>query len=119
MDGKTAEILTTKEAKGRGANVDRIHQLIRERNEELLTHRYFHLARGNELDRPTLVGVLKHLYCFSTLFERLLTRRIAEYSNFKDQRILRLARAHLREEGGHADEFRRCLVENGVPVPEI
>ena len=61
-----------------------------------------------------MLEVVKQLYCFSVFFERLLTRRITEYSSRGDQHLLQMAREHLREEIGHAELFRDCLVNNGI-----
>lgn len=100
-------------------NVESIRALLTQNTDALLAHRYFHLCRTDGMSRGEILGVLKHLCCFSTLFERLLTRRIAEYSSLKDPHILRLARQHLQEEAGHAEEFRDCLLENGVSAEEL
>src|SRR6185295_18238783 len=63
--------------------------------------------------------IVKQLFCFSVFFERILTRRIAEFSSAKDDRVVQMARGHLREEIGHANMFQQCLVDNGVPAEEI
>jgi len=54
-----------------------------------------------------------------SFFERLLTRRITEYSTGRDQRILDAAREHLREEIGHVRLFHDCLTRNGVAEDAI
>jgi pyrroloquinoline quinone (PQQ) biosynthesis protein C len=71
------------------------------------------------IDRTQMLDVVKHLYCFSVYFERILARRITEYSSGKCPEILALARAHMREEIGHAELFRACLEANGVTRAEI
>ena len=96
-----------------------VQHLIEKKNRELLEHRYFRLCRAQLLDRERMLEVVKHLYCFSVYFERILARRITEYSSAKDPRILALARAHMREEIGHAELFRACLEANGVPYAEV
>jgi hypothetical protein len=93
--------------------------LISARNEELLSHRYFRLCRSRELGREHMLEILKQLYCFSVFFERLLTRRISEFSSWRDQRVLKIARDHLREEIGHSELFHECLTSNGVHSEEI
>jgi hypothetical protein len=62
---------------------------------------------------------VKQLYCFSVFFERLLARRITEYSSTRDPRIIQIARGHFREEIGHAQLFRDCLVANGISTDEV
>ena len=62
---------------------------------------------------------MKNLYCFSIFFERLLARRIAEYSSDRDPRVIQIAREHFRDEIGHAKLFRDCLLGNGVSAVEI
>lgn len=104
---------------GAAGQADVVRQLIEQLNRELLEHRYFEMCRSRLIDRERMLGVVKHLYCFSVYFERILARRISEYSSFKDQRILSLAREHMREEIGHADLFRECLVANGVTHSEV
>ena len=101
------------------ARVQEFRKLLASKNEALLEHRYFRLCEKNELPRGHLLEVVKQLYCFSVFFERLLTRRITEYSSSQDQRILELAREHLREEIGHAALFSECLLRNGVSREEI
>ncbi len=96
-----------------------IQQLIEQLNRELLEHRYFAMCRAHLIDRERMLEVVKHLYCFSVYFERILARRISEYSSAKDPSILSLARAHLREEIGHAELFRACLIANGVSASEV
>jgi hypothetical protein len=103
---------------GAGAN-GVVQQLVEQLNGELLEHRYFKLCRTHSIDRERMLGVVKHLYCFSVYFERILARRISEYSSAKDPRILSLARAHMREEIGHAELFRECLVANGVAASDV
>lgn len=96
-----------------------IRRLIATKNEALLAHRYFKLCRDKEVGREALIGVVKQLYCFSIFFERLLTRRISDFSSGKDPRVLDLARGHLREEIGHTELFADCLRQSGVPEREI
>jgi pyrroloquinoline quinone (PQQ) biosynthesis protein C len=101
------------------AKMRRMRELIRMKNEALLSHRYFRMCRAKELEQRQLMHVLKQVYCFSTFFERLLTRRVTEYPNHRDPRVLKIARDHLRNEMGHVDLFRQCLLENGVAQDEI
>jgi thiaminase len=101
------------------ARVNEFRKLLSTKNQALLEHRYFRSCRNGELSPAHLLEVVKQLYCFSVFFERLLTRRITEYSSDRDQRILDLARVHLREEIGHATLFHDCLTRNGVSSGEI
>lgn len=99
--------------------VKEFRKLLKAKNAALLDHRYFRMCRSNELGTEHLISVVKQLYCFSVFFERLLTRRITEYSSHQDQRILDFAREHLREEIGHVRLFHDCLARNGVPDDAI
>lgn len=104
------------------AKVDRIAEvknLIQLKNEQLLGHEYFKLCREGALSRPRLLEVVRQLYCFSVFFERLLARRIAEYSSAMDPRVIEMARDHMREEIGHAQMFADTLRANGVSNAEI
>jgi hypothetical protein len=85
----------------------------------LLRHRYFDACRSKSVGRTQLLEIVKQLYCFSVFFERVITRRIAHYSSTKDQNVLRLAREHLKEEIGHAELFRRCLMSNGLSAADV
>jgi thiaminase len=96
-----------------------LRELIQTRNQALLEHRYFRLCQSGELGRAPMLEVVKQLYCFSVFFERLLTRRITEYSSRSDQQLLQMAREHLREEIGHAELFRACLENNGISTDEV
>jgi hypothetical protein len=96
-----------------------LQRVIDEKNQALLHHRYFRLCRARELTRKQTLEIVKQLYCFSVFFERLLTRRIAEYTSGKDERIIQIARRHLREEIGHAELFWQCLEANGVSRDEL
>jgi hypothetical protein len=87
--------------------------------EELAQSRYFQLCRSGELTRAQLLGVIEQLYCFSTLFERILTRRLGALSSRSPEALVRLARWHLREELGHAELFRRSLLRNGRTPEQI
>jgi hypothetical protein len=91
-----------------------LRDLISSKNQSLLEHRYFRLCNAGEMGRDQLLEVIKQLYCFSVFFERLLTRRITEYSSRGDRGLLQVAREHLREEVGHTELFGECLVSNGV-----
>jgi len=91
-----------------------LQRLIESKNEALLSHRHFRQCKSKEIGRRQMIEVVKQLYCFSVFFERLLTRRIAEYRTGMDPRVIDIARKHLREEIGHAELFFRCLSENGV-----
>jgi len=111
------------EANGGGRDhrdvVARIRQRIDARNKELLKQPYFQLCRTKEITRAQVIDVIKQVYCFSFYFERLLTRRIAEWSHDEDGRMLQLARAHLRDELGHVQLFQECLNVNGVSDQEL
>jgi pyrroloquinoline quinone (PQQ) biosynthesis protein C len=96
-----------------------VQHLIEQKNRDLLEHQYFRMCRARLIDRERMLDVVRHLYCFSVYFERILARRITEYSSAKDPRILAIARAHMREEIGHAELFRACLEANGVGETEI
>jgi pyrroloquinoline quinone (PQQ) biosynthesis protein C len=96
-----------------------IRGLVEQKNRELLEHRYFRMCRTRAIDRAQMLDVVKQLYCFSVYFERILARRITEYSSGKDPEILAIARAHMREEIGHAELFRECLEANGISRSEV
>ena len=100
-------------------NVRALRELIESKNQALIGHRYFRLCEGGELGRAQMLEVVKQLYCFSVFFERLLTRRITEYSSRGDQQLLQMAREHLREELGHSELFRVCLINNGIRVDDV
>lgn len=99
--------------------VQRMREIIGAKNEALLGHRYFQMCRSSGMQRAQVVDVLKQVYCFSRCFERLLTRRVTEYANGRDERVLAIARGHLRNELGHVDLFRKCLLDNGVSQAEL
>lgn len=104
------------------AKVERIAEiknLIETRNAQLLEHDYFRLCRDHQLSRVQLMDVVRQLYCFSVFFERLLARRIAEYSSAMDPRVINMAREHMREEIGHAQMFADTLRANGATSAEI
>jgi ferritin-like protein len=104
------------------AKVERIAEvksLIETKNAELLAHEYFRLCRENLLAREQVLDVVRQLYCFSVFFERLLARRIAEYSSAMDPRVITMAREHMREEIGHAQMFADTLRANGISSNEI
>lgn len=104
------------------AKVERIAEvknLIQAKNAQLLEHEYFRLCRENQLTRGQLMDVVRQLYCFSVFFERLLARRIAEYSSAMDPRVITMAREHMREEIGHAQMFADTLRSNGASSAEI
>src|SRR5713101_7716871 len=94
---ETGELVRSNGSPGQ-FNVAAIRDLIDAKNGELLTHRYFRLCQTNAIDRKQLVEIVKQLYCFSVFFERLLTRRVAEYTSAMDPRVIQIARKHLREE---------------------
>ena len=101
------------------AKLASIEQQIALENEKLLSHAYFQLCRTKAIGRDHLLGVVKQMYGFSMLFERLLTRRIAESSSDTDERVLSVARRHLREEFGHPDLFHDCLRSNGLATDDL
>lgn len=97
-----------------------LQALIDEQNALLLSqHPYFIRCRSRQIDRKQAIELVKHLYCFSVFFERLLARRVTEHSSLKDPSVLALARKHLAEEIGHADLFRECLVANGLSSNDV
>jgi len=101
------------------AKVRTLRELIQEKNQALLDHRYFRMCQTGEIGKKQTLEIVKQLYCFSVFFERLLTRRITEYSSRGNQELLEMAREHLREEVGHAALFRDCLVSNGVSPEDV
>ena len=101
------------------SQIDDIEKLVAKENEGLLTHRYFQLCRTRSVNRSQAIDIVKQLYCFSVFFERIIAQRIARYSSGMDGRVLRLARQHMREEFGHPDMFRECLMKNGVTATEL
>lgn len=113
---RLARAVKSEDASGK---VTQIRNLIERKNAVLLEHEYFRRCRSRQIDREQAIGIVKHLYCFSVFFERLLARRIAEHSSIKDPNLLALARAHLREEIGHAELFRQCLETNGIAASEV
>src|SRR5262245_25252449 len=92
---------------------------VAECDHHLLQHRYFKLCERGAIGRDAMIEIVKQLFCFSVFFERILTRRIAEFSSGRDERVVQMARGHLREEIGHANMFQQCLIDNGVPAEEI
>jgi hypothetical protein len=103
----------------RARRIEAIRREVETRTTALAQHRYFDLCREKQIGRVQVMGIIQQLYCFSVFFERLLTLRIARYTSQMDARVLVIARKHLREEFGHADLFRRCLIENGMPVEQV
>lgn len=101
------------------SRIAEIKDLIQSRNVQLLEHDYFKLCRENKITRSQMLDVVRQLYCFSVFFERLLARRIAEYSTSMDPRVIRMARDHMREEIGHAQMFADTLTANGASYDEI
>ena len=101
------------------SKVRNLRELIASKNQVLLDHRYFRLCQTGALEREQMLELVKQLYCFSVFFERLLTRRITEYSSSGDPRLLQMAREHLKEEIGHAELFRECLENNGISTDEV
>jgi thiaminase len=104
---------------GGSAQIAALRHLIDTKNTSLLNHRYFRLCRARDIGKKQMIEVVKQLYCFSVFFERLLTRRIAEYTSAMDPRVIAMARKHLREEIGHAELFSRCLEANGISSAEL
>jgi hypothetical protein len=97
----------------------KLRKILAAKNETLMGHRYFRACRGRELGRAHLLEIVKQLYCFSVFFERLLTRRITDYTSDRDPRVLAIAREHLREEIGHAELFKQCLATNGLSSDDV
>lgn len=112
--GHLVELLEPKDGPG-----ERLSQLLGIREKEFLEHLYFRRCAEGDITRTQLVGLLKQLYCFSVFFERLLARRIAEYSTSMDSRIIRIAREHMTEEIAHSDLFLSCLVDSGVAEKDV
>lgn len=112
-----SEVLLKK--KSRVEQIDELRRLLDAKNTALLEHEYFTRCRANQISRAELIVIVKQLYCFSVFFERLLARRVAEYSSARDPRIIEIARKHMCEEVGHAQLFRDCLLANGVSSDEI
>jgi pyrroloquinoline quinone (PQQ) biosynthesis protein C len=103
-----------------GSRAQQLKDMIEEKTVLLLGHHpYFIRCRAKQIDRDQALNVVKHLYCFSVFFERLLARRVTEHSSMKDPRVLALARKHLQEEIGHAELFRECLEINGVAAEDV
>jgi pyrroloquinoline quinone (PQQ) biosynthesis protein C len=100
-------------------NAHELERLVASRNEKLLRHPYFERCRSGQLSRTELLEIVEQLYCFSVFFERVLARRIAEYSSRRDPRVIALARMHMREEIGHAQMFGDCLVANGRSAQDV
>jgi len=92
---------------------------VNRRMAELAGSRYFRLCRSGEFTRGQLLRVVEQLYCFSVLFERILTRRLSALSSRSPEALVRLARQHLQEEIGHCELFRRALLENGLSPEDI
>lgn len=105
--------------RGGQAKLAMIERQIALENEKLLGHTYFQLCRTKAIGRDHLLAVVKQMYGFSMLFERLLTRRIAESSARTDERVLNVARRHLKEEFGHPDLFHDCLRRNGLSKDDL
>jgi hypothetical protein len=112
---ETEQVVVTSGRAAKAKNKETsLRQFIEAKNDVLLSHLYFRLCRSKEIGRKQMLEIVKQLYCFSVFFERLLTRRIAEYKSGMDPRVIAIARRHLREEIGHAELFFRCLEKNGV-----
>jgi hypothetical protein len=94
------------------------HQIALE-SDKLLRHPFFQLCRTKAIGRDHLLAIVKQMYGFSLLFERLLTRRIADSSSDIDERVLKVARQQLREEFGHPELFFDCLRANGLAKDEL
>jgi hypothetical protein len=107
------------DARSGGAKVLALRRTIDAKNELLLGHRYFRLCETHQISRPQAIEMLKQAYCFLVFLERLLTRRIAGYSSATDERIIGIARKHLRDEIGHAELLRDCLKANAVTPSEL
>jgi pyrroloquinoline quinone (PQQ) biosynthesis protein C len=99
--------------------VEAILDLVNRRMEELSASRYFHLCKTGDLTKGQLLGTVEQLYCFSTFFERILTRRMSKFNSDSNPALVRLARRHLKEEIGHADLFRKCLLSNGYTNEQV
>jgi pyrroloquinoline quinone (PQQ) biosynthesis protein C len=99
--------------------VVQMRSLIAKKNEHLLDHAYFRRCRSKQLTRSQVLDIVKQLYCFSVFFERILARRIAEYSSSRDKRVIDIARIHMRDEIGHSRLFYDCLVANGASPEDL
>jgi hypothetical protein len=104
---------------GQTNNVEAILTLINRRMDELSAGKYLHLCKTGDLSRDQLLSTVEQLYCFSIFFERILIRRMAKFSSDSNPALIRLARRHLREEFGHTDMFRKCLLSNGHTSEQI
>lgn len=100
-------------------NIEAVLSRVNRRMDELAGCRYFRLCRSGALTHAQLVRVLEQLYCFSTLFERILTRRLGALTSRSPEGLVLLARRHLREELGHVELFRRSLLRNGRTTEQI
>src|SRR6478609_7354877 len=96
-----------------------LRDLIKTKNDALMQHRYFQLCRTNGISRSGTLELMKQLYCFSVFYERLLAKRIVTHHSKRDDRVLAIARHHLREEVGHPELFREALRANGVSESEL
>jgi hypothetical protein len=96
-----------------------IRDLINDKMGILLRHRYFWACRSGSLSREKLLEIMKQFYCFSILYERLLTRRISGYSSNMNRDLLRVAREHMKKEVGRVDLFAQSLLDNGIPPEEL
>ncbi len=96
-----------------------IQNLLDQQMAALLDHPYFQACRLGTISPAHMLKIMKNLYGFSVYFERLLTRRISHYNSQMNEDLLRIAKQHLREEIGHSDLFRDCLMQNGVDAVEI
>jgi pyrroloquinoline quinone (PQQ) biosynthesis protein C len=118
--GRKVRTLPRKRAeRAASAKLTSIQNLLARENEKLLDHQYFQLCRAQAIGRHHLLAIVKQMYGFSLLFERLLTRRIAESSSHTDGRVLRIARRLLREEFGHPELFYDSLRANGLSKDEL
>lgn len=95
-----------------------ILKLVDGHMESLLRHDYFQACRAGALGRSQMVTILQQLYCFSRLFERLITRRLATLSPRAPESIIDVARQHIRDEIGHPAMFRRVLLDLGMTREE-
>lgn len=100
-------------------SLDAVVRRVSRRMDELARSKYFQLCRSGELTRGQLLRVIEQLYCFSTLFERILTRRLGTFTSRSPDALVQMARRHLQEEIGHAELFRGSLLRNGLTPDQI
>jgi thiaminase len=100
-------------------SADHVRQLVQLRLQEFLSHTYFAQCEDGSLPRPTVLKIVQQLYCMSTFFVRILTRRLSHFSSLTSPSLVSASREHLLDEIGHPEMFLRCLRDNGTSDGEI